>query len=67
VTLLAAPRLQAQEAGHGGVSAAELAKANNPLADANAINLQNYFMPSLQALPDASVNLFLHPALRPRR
>jgi hypothetical protein len=60
--LLAAARVHAQEAGHGGVSAAELAKANNPLANANAINFQNYFMPSLQGLPDASVNLFL---LRP--
>jgi hypothetical protein len=62
LALLAAPRAHAQEAGHGAVSAAELAKANNPLADANAINFQNYFMPSLQGLPDASVNLFL---LRP--
>jgi hypothetical protein len=62
LALLAAPPVRAQEAGHGGVSAEELAKANNPLADANAINFQNYFMPSLQGLPDASVNLFL---LRP--
>jgi hypothetical protein len=62
LALLAAPLAQAQEAAKGGVSAAELAKANNPLADANAINFQNYFMPSLQGLPDASVDLFL---LRP--
>jgi hypothetical protein len=61
LALLAAPGARAQEA-HGGVSAAELAKANNPLADANAINFQNYFMPSLQGLPGASVDLFL---LRP--
>lgn len=53
---------RAQEPAHGEVSAAELAKANNPLADANALNFQNYFMPSLQGLPDASTNLFL---LRP--
>ena len=39
-----------------------MAKANNPLADANAINFQNYYMPSLQGLPNASVNAFL---LRP--
>jgi hypothetical protein len=62
LALLAAPLARAQEAAHGGVSAAELAKANNPLADANAINFQNYFMPSLQGLPNGSVNLFL---LRP--
>jgi hypothetical protein len=55
------PGAHAQEA-HGGVSAAELAKANNPLADANAINFQNYFMPSLQGVPGGSVNLFM---LRP--
>jgi hypothetical protein len=58
LALLGGPLARAQEAGHGGVSAAELAKANNPLADANAINFQNYFMPSLQGLPSASVNAF---------
>jgi len=58
---LVVPGAHAQEA-HGGVSAAELAKANNPLADANAINFQNYFMPSLQGVPGGSVNLFM---LRP--
>lgn len=62
LAVLGGPLARAQEAGHGGVSAAELAKANNPLADANAINFQNYFMPSLQGLPGASVNAFL---LRP--
>jgi hypothetical protein len=62
VVLVAAPRVEAQEPRPGGVSAEELAKANNPLADANALNLQNYFMPSLQGVPDSSVNLFL---LRP--
>jgi hypothetical protein len=59
LALLAVPHALAQGAGHGGVSAEEMAKANNPLADANAINIQNYFMPSLQGLPDASVNQFL--------
>jgi hypothetical protein len=57
--LLWTPPASAQQAGHGAVSAEELAKANNPLADANAINFQNYFMPSLQGVPDGSVNLFL--------
>lgn len=60
--LLTVPLAHAQGTPQGGVSAAELAKANNPLADANAINFQNYFMPSLQGVPGASVNLFL---LRP--
>jgi hypothetical protein len=46
----------------GGVSAAELAKANNPLADANSINFQNYFIPSLYGLPDQSADALL---LRP--
>jgi hypothetical protein len=59
--VLGSPLARAQEA-RGGVSAEEMAKANNPLADANAINFQNYFMPSLQGVPDGSVNLFL---LRP--
>jgi hypothetical protein len=46
----------------GGVSAEELSKANNPLANANALNFQNYFQPALQGVPNASANAFL---LRP--
>lgn len=46
----------------GGVSAADLAKANNPLADANSLNFQNYFIPSLYGLPNQSADAFL---LRP--
>jgi hypothetical protein len=46
----------------GGVSAEELSKANNPLANANALNFQNYFYPSLQGVSDASANALL---LRP--
>jgi len=62
LTMLAATPAVAQPAGSGGVSAEEMSKANNPLANANAISFQNYFMPSLQGLPNASVNAFL---LRP--
>jgi len=40
----------------GGVDAATVAKANNPLADMNAINLQNYYSPSLYGVPDATSN-----------
>jgi len=35
-----------------GISAAQMAKANNPLADMNALNLQNFWAPSLRGLPD---------------
>lgn len=59
---LCRPPAHAQEPGRGAASAEELAKANNPLADANALNFQNYLMPSLQGVPDASIDLFL---LRP--
>jgi hypothetical protein len=41
------------------LNAEELAKANNPLADANALNFQNYYWPSLQGVPDASANSLL--------
>ena len=49
----------AQEAGQtkpGGVDANTIAKANNPLADMNAINLQNYYVPSLYGVPDQTSN-----------
>lgn len=39
-------------------SAAELAAANNPLANSKAFNLQNYFVPSLTGAPDATANTF---------
>jgi hypothetical protein len=39
-------------------TAEELAKANNPLADMKAFNLQNYFIPSLTGTPDATANTF---------
>jgi hypothetical protein len=45
-----------------GVSAEQLSKANNPLADMNAFNFQNYYVPSLYGVPDAVANTML---LRP--
>ena len=41
----------------GGIDAATMAKANNPLADMNAVNLQNYYSPSLYGIPDATSNV----------
>jgi hypothetical protein len=48
----------AQEAasGAGGVSAEAMANANNPLADMNAINFQNFFAPSLYGVPNQTSN-----------
>jgi len=40
----------------GGVSAAQLANANNPLADMNAFNFQNYYAPILYGSPDSNSN-----------
>jgi hypothetical protein len=44
------------EASAGGVSASQLSKANNPLADMNALNFQGSYVPALYGLPDASAN-----------
>jgi hypothetical protein len=43
-------------------SAADVAKANNPLAPVTAINLHNYFVPKLYGVPGQSANAML---LRP--
>jgi hypothetical protein len=40
----------------GGVSAAELAKANNPLADMNALNFQDSWVPTISGAPDDHAN-----------
>ena len=39
-----------------GPSEEELKAANNPLANFTALNIQNYYIPSLYDLPDKSVN-----------
>ena len=50
----------AQEHGAaGGLSEAELTKANNPLADSNAFNIQDYYGSSLYGLPDQTSNSLL--------
>lgn len=41
-----------------GPSAEELAAANNPLADIRAFNLQNYYTPNLNGLPNETSNAF---------
>jgi len=47
-----------------GVSAEQLSKANNPLADLNALNFHNYYVPSLYGVPDAVANtMFLRPVV----
>ena len=48
----------------GRVSAEQLSKANNRLADMNALNFQNYYLPSLYGVPDAVTDgLFLRPVV----
>jgi hypothetical protein len=36
----------------GGISASQLSNANNPLADMDALNFQNYYSPSLYGVPN---------------
>jgi hypothetical protein len=52
--LLTGQSVYAQES--GGPSAEELAKANNPLADMTAFNVQYYYRPVLNGLEDAYAN-----------
>lgn len=41
-----------------------MSKANNPLADMNALNFQNYYVPSLFGVPDAVANtMYLRPVM----
>jgi hypothetical protein len=40
-------------------TAAEVAAANNPLAPITAINLQNYFVPTIYGSPDSTANSML--------
>lgn len=49
-----APLTKAQE-----LSEDEVKKANNPLADAKAINLQNYYVPTIYDNADVHANTFL--------
>ena len=52
LSLAIASPLTAQEE----ASAAQMAQANNPLANASALNLQNYYASSLYGVPDRSTN-----------
>jgi hypothetical protein len=45
-----------QPAAPAGPTAAQMAAANNPLADMNALNFQNYYVPVFQDVADASAN-----------
>lgn len=40
----------------GGISAEQMSKANNPLADMNALNFHDYWVPSIRGLPDDYIN-----------
>lgn len=40
----------------GAVSASEIAKSNNPLADVNAVSFEDYYAPTLSGLPNANAN-----------
>jgi hypothetical protein len=74
-TFLLAPALAAQEpaakanetkppAAGGGVTAEQMSKSNNPLADMNALNFQNYYTPTLYGTPDAVANtMYLRPVM----
>ena len=41
-----------------GPSEEDLKKANNPLADVIALNVQNYYVPNLYGVPDETANTF---------
>ena len=48
----------------GGISAEQMAKANNPLADMNALNFHDFWIPSIRGMPDDSINtLNLRPVM----
>lgn len=53
---LPASAVAQQSAAPAGPTAAQLAAANNPLADMNALNLQNYYAPTFQDVADANAN-----------
>jgi len=42
----------------GGLSAADLAKSNNPLADVTALSFENYYDPTLYGVPNSNANTF---------
>ena len=46
----------AAAAAAGGISAEQMAKANNPLADMNALNFQNSWISAIRGLPNDTIN-----------
>jgi hypothetical protein len=50
---------QEQPVSHAGPSEDEIKKANDPMADAKAINLQNYYVSSIDGVEHATLNQFL--------
>jgi hypothetical protein len=53
---LAASATAQQPAAPAGPTAAQMAAANNPLADMNALNFQNYYVPAFQGTAGANAN-----------
>lgn len=55
------PVIKAQEAtpAKGGLTAEEMAKANNPLANSKAFNVQNYYVPTIYENSSLKANTFL--------
>ena len=51
-----APAAAAPPSAVGGVSAEQLAKANNPLADMNSLNFQDSWVPTINGAPDDHSN-----------
>jgi hypothetical protein len=48
----------------GGISSEQLAEANNPIADMNALNFHNFWAPSIRGLPnDSSNTLYVRPVI----
>jgi hypothetical protein len=62
VAVLIAPAIvdaQQQPSAEAASTANQVANANNPLASLNAINLQDYYQPSLYSIPNATGNSML--------
>ena len=53
-----APAAPPAAPGHGQLTAEQLAKANNPLSEMNALNLHEYWTPSIRGVPDETSNTF---------
>jgi hypothetical protein len=52
------------QSARAGISATQMSKANNPLADLNGFNFHNYYMPSLFGVPDSVANtMYLRPVM----